>query len=576
MILQNLPPNLPTANGWDAEKRLSFAVTFAAQNEAADSIQDSFVSVYRVDSTSNVVIEFEEPEVCTSKDLHEKLKGEILRHLGAESLGEAVWRESFQVVRQAESTFVVEVNERNTVGVRGLACRINDSFGHLLRYVVDKEYWVAFDGIRWSKDEAKPAITKYIRKVCDGWVREDPAQEGAIARLQTCAGVAGVLKFLMGYKNLHCRSTDFDPNRYLINCPNGTVDVKDPEHVCQSHDPSDMLTTVTKYKYNPEAKSDDWEEAKKRLFGDASKFAMQVFGYASAGTNEKKTFVIVVGEPNTGKTSFINAITLVLGPDYHGVLPPNLLTYRGDKLPNPGITHHEASVKHKHFVTVSETGARSFLNEPLVKSISGGSWRSTDAKYEKSEQHRDRGTIILDTNFPPRISDDEAVWDRLMIFDVSGRVIPKEDQIDGWEERIVERDGEAILADVIAGAKEAFQYTKWGDEVPESVVNTKEAYHEKEDYLLGYLKLRTVVKAGAYIRCETAYRDFQHWCEEECKTPYGSLQKFNQEVLKRLGPKGVTKALAGDDRITSFINLAWAENVSPDMAPVERGTRGRR
>src|SRR5262245_5229891 len=77
---------------------------------------------------------------------------------------------------------------------------------------------------------------------------------------------------------------DFDQDNWLLNCANGTVDLK--TGILREHSAADFITKLCPTKYEPKAEAPTWEKFLSEVFKDDKElivFVQRLLGYCLTG-----------------------------------------------------------------------------------------------------------------------------------------------------------------------------------------------------------------------------------------------------------------------------------------------------
>ena len=121
-----------------------------------------------------------------------------------------------------------------------LAARYRDKL--LYVYGIGWHYW---DGTRWAFDDrgnAQRAVLDILRDaLADSLGDKDLRRD--VQRCESANGIAGVLSVAAALEPFAFTVRDMDPDPYLLNTANGTLDLRTRELL--KHDPADRITKVT-------------------------------------------------------------------------------------------------------------------------------------------------------------------------------------------------------------------------------------------------------------------------------------------------------------------------------------------
>lgn len=231
--------------------------------------------------------------------------------------------------------------------------------------------WYQWDGMRWQVDTI-------------GQVRNDIR---TLARLHNHKGNATPAKnsFVTGVDNL-CRTdpkfsrnaAEFDSNNYLLNCPNGTYDLRTMQ--LSPHDPSDCITKVTST-----APSDQGGAVFRQFLSEITEedeklalFIQRSLGACLSGGIEEHYMLFWHGAGRNGKNTLGDMVADVMG-DYARAIPSATLMSQKNQAHATEIMN----LKGARLVTSGEIEEGSHWAESKIKELTG------DAMLSGHYMHKD-------------------------------------------------------------------------------------------------------------------------------------------------------------------------------------------
>lgn len=423
----------------------------------------------------------------------------------------------------------------------GHARRLVAEHGESLRYVPSWKKWLTWDGTRWKLDSTGSAHrrAKILARSALHWAHDVTDKEEkkkavtAAKRLESSRGVSGILTMAGTEKGIALDPSEFDTDPYLLNCANGTLDLRTLELL--PHSPERHLTKVTAAAYHPDAQAPEFRKFVDRILPDVEvrAFVQRYLGYALLGTVVEHVLGIFYGSGANGKGTLTNTVDYVLG-DYAVTPDAELLAERtGNFHPTSSATLFGARL-----AVVQEFDQDRRLAEGTVKRLTGGdpipARRMREDFWEFDPSH----TFVLATNHKPVIhGTDEGIWRRLRLipFDV---VIPKHEQDGHLAERLrLEADG--ILAWLVEGFRD---WQTHGLADPEAVRKATAKYRDESDNLGRFLAERCTTAGMPSVGSTQLYDAWSSWCAVEGvpHTDVGTQKAFSTKVELRGFPKGKT------------------------------------
>ena len=262
---------------------------------------------------------------------------------------------------------------------------------------------------------------------------------------------------------------DLDADPFLLNCANGTLDLRTRR--VRKHDPRDRLTKVTRGAYDPQADPGVWDHFLARVLPDRNEraYLQRVIGQSVYGRVREHLFPVLIGSGANGKGTAYGAMTNALG-DYATVINPELLMCRE----RGGIGGPEMmTLLGARLVIGSETLEGRKLDEATMKRLTGGDELTARRLYSPPVTWQPSHQLVYVTNRLPAVKgNDPAVWRRVRVvpFDV---VVPAKERDTMLAERLA-LHADAVLSWIIAGH---FDYEdNGGMREPDSVLHATGAY----------------------------------------------------------------------------------------------------
>lgn len=400
--------------------------------------------------------------------------------------------------------------------------------------------WLTWDGTRWRWDEvgviermAKATVRAILREAfdCDddnrrkaltAWSFKSEQSKGIKAMVnlaQTEAGVPVLLDQL-----------DTDP--YLLNTPNGTINLRTAE--IREHRKSDMITRTTGVEYHFTARSELWERVLSEACGGDAELAtylQHVAGFSLIGVPLERALFFLYGPPGTSKSTLIDALHAAMGgyveeADFDTwLLKPQIGGNRGDLVCLAGA----------RLVTSREAKPGAKWDESLIKRITGGDPIKAAAKYEKDVEFRPSFTLLFAANDAPAArEDDDAFWVRMKRIPLTHQ-IPIGSQDKQLKAKLNEPEhAQAILAWAVKGCA---SYLANGFPRCRAVDDSTAEYRADLDHFAGFLEDRTEQGDGYFVSRKDLRKAYQNWAEE-----VGRKSLLDAKTIKRkLEARGFTE-----------------------------------
>jgi putative DNA primase/helicase len=363
-------------------------------------------------------------------------------------------------------------------------------------------------------------------------------------RTQNAPGLAAMLRTAQCQRSV--RPQEFDPDPWLLNVANGTLDLKTGQ--LREHRRDDMITKITLAPFDPEARCPRWNEFLEQVQPnpEVRGFLHRLVGYSITGTIREHMLPISYGDGRNGKGMFINTLLQVVG-DYGVAVPPELLM----------VKRHEAHPTERtvlygaRLASAQETEENRTLNVALVKSLTGGdpirARRMREDFWEFLPTHK----LWLSTNHKPRIPETKAaIWER--VFLIPWEVFVANDQRDVDLGTNLLKEAAGILAWAVAGSRE---YQRIGLAPPRVITAATRAYREQEDRLAPFLVERCVLAADARVTRSELRAAYIEWADQNGIEAVGRMAA--EEFAGKLRERGIEDVASVRNATTRMPDRGW-------------------
>ena len=415
--------------------------------------------------------------------------------------------------------------------------------------------WLVWGGPRWQIDNtavierlAKDTVKQIYREAADA---EDKDTRQAIAehakKSESKRALKDMIELAKSEPGIPILSEQLDANPWLLNCLNGTVDLRTGK--LHEHNRDHLITKLAPVNYNPTARSTLFDAFLKRVIPDPDLrlFIQRAAGYSITGdTGEEKLF-FTYGPPATGKSTLLNAIAETLG-DY--AITADFSTFLAKDRVQRGPSSDVADLFGRRFVQSLEVDDGSRMAEGLIKMITGGDRVRARHLYKDSFEFIPTCKLWLSANVRPRVrEDDAAMWRRILQVPFDQQ-IPKDERDPNVKKQLrdTKNTGPAIMAWLVTGC---LLWQREGLRVPDIVEQTTQEYRAEMDPLKDFIDDCCIVADYAQVDNAALWTSYSSWCQENGeKYPLGR-KRFTQSMENR----GYTRARSDRGRFWRGIGL---------------------
>ncbi len=461
------------------------------------------------------------------------------------------------------------VAPRDTLTDVDNGARLVALFGDRLRWT--PQYgWMVWDGKRWQIDTsdrvneyAKRTARSYYKDAAEAAATGNDGLAAAFAKHAKASLTARAIRAMVDMAHSDRRIVadirDFDQNPWLLNCQNGTIDLRTGQ--LKPHDKNDLITKLAPVEYDPTAEAPLWEAFQEKFAGgdpDLMAFKRRMYGYALTGKVSEQCFFLLHGKGANGKSTEIETVRGILGEDYSYHLPKGVIlaSPQGER---HGASPELADLRGMRFVDVQETNLGQRLNESLIKELTGGDRRNARAMYKNPFLYDPTDKLFIATNNKPVIRENtHAIWRRVKL--VPYKVtIPENEKILDYHEVLLEREAAGILAWLVRGCLE---WQAHGLGTCEAVAEATKEYQSEQDILGAFLEDRCFLSPTAEVSKGDLYEAYSAWCAANKEQPLGT-KSFSQRLSE--GTHGISEYRTSGVRMWRGIGLL-AQDVPQDVA----------
>lgn len=405
-----------------------------------------------------------------------------------------------------------------------------------VHWVPGHEHWLIWGGERWELDTGDTrigAVAKAtVRAIWDeanacGDLEDRKRLQEWAAKSEAAGKRAALVSLAKSEPGIAIDVSSLDRDPWLLNCRNGTLDLRTGE--LRAHRREDFITKTTGVLYEKNAWTDLWDRTLHNMTGgdaELGEYLQRVAGYSLTGHASEKKFFFLHGPPDSGKSSFILAMLACMG-DYAESTQFDTWLQR----PNVGGNRDDlVDLRGVRLVTSAEVQRNAKWDTALLKQVTGGDRIKASAKFEKQISFRATCTLILAANDAPRApDDDDGFWSRMQRVPIT-HVVPVEERIKDFAAVLAApENAAAILAWAVEGCK---RWQEKGIGTSNAVDVSTSDYREENDWLAGFLELFEVDELSVIPPAQM--RDiYKRFCDDEGQRPDPTKTLANR-IARRL------------------------------------------
>jgi putative DNA primase/helicase len=395
----------------------------------------------------------------------------------------------------------------------GNAERLVARFGDVIRHSYPEKSWYRWSGTHWGADqtgeverlavqtvrqiylEAAGCEQEEIRKALAAWAHKSESVDrvGALVRLARSRSGVPILP------------GDFDTDPWLLNCRNGTLDLRTLE--LRPHRKEDLCSKLAPVAYDPRAACPAFDAFLAEIFERKAgliDYVWRVIGYCLTGRTSEHAFFIAFGTGRNGKGTLLRVLAALLGDYARSTDFSNFESRRQETGPRNGM----ARLKGARLVYASENNEGRSLSEATIKRVTGDDPITASFLYAEEFEYVAEFKVILVVNHKPVIKGtDPAVWSRpkLIPFEV---FIPPERR----DQRLTEKLTAELPGVLAKAARACREWQEGGLGEPAEVRQATQGYREEMDTFAEFLDACCAVVPGAKVSAASLYDAYRSWC----------------------------------------------------------------
>lgn len=401
----------------------------------------------------------------------------------------------------------------------GNAERFVKKYGDIIKYVDEWKSWLIWNGRYWELDK-----TKKIERLAKETVRSMYTEASKIVDDQRRAQLVkhaikseskksrqDMIELAKAENGVIRPINEYDRNIWLLNCNNGTIDLRTGE--LRPHNKDDLITKQIPINYNPKAKCEQWMKFIKEIMDhdmELVEFIQRAVGYSLTGSIKEQVMFILLGVGSNGKSKLIETIRALLGDDYsRNVQPQTLMTK--DRV-SSGASGDVARLKGARFVTSVENDEGTKMDEGLIKQLTGDDRITARFLYGNEFEFEPQLKIWLATNHKPAIKGtDDGIWRRIRLIPFKVTFTKEKGNRDDDLPQKLLAEIEGILNWAIEGC---LKWQKEGLKEPNQVMEATKEYRNRMDVIAAFLDECCVIGKGVQVTVKQLYDEYVSWCLE--------------------------------------------------------------
>lgn len=326
------------------------------------------------------------------------------------------WRDNTSTIQAIESFDELDRTVLHHPTQDNVALLFRKHFNGKLKYAHDAGHWLIWDGTRWLVDSTEIAFN-FTREIAREINHEG---KSSIGSANFCYGVEQFAKADRAFAD---NLSNFDQDNYLLNTPNGVVDLR--TNTMRPARPEDRLTYCTNVSPTDQGGQVFLKFLDEITLGDEElqEFLRVSLGSCLSGAIEAHWLMFWIGKGRNGKNTLGDLIAYIFG-DYAKKVPSDMLVSRKFR----GHPTEIANLRGSRLATSSEVEDGDHWDESRLKEITGDAtlsgrfMRSDLIQFKRTHKH-----LIYGNHNPQLKNSGDGISSRLKIVPFKASFIGRED-----------------------------------------------------------------------------------------------------------------------------------------------------
>jgi len=415
----------------------------------------------------------------------------------------------------------------------GNAERFVAMYKDTVKYCAVYKKWFIWNGKFWEQDDTGLVITYAINCVRNiineaNMLPESDKRKAMIQhslKSESNGKLRAMLDIATGMPEITIRSEEMDKNLWLLNCENGTINLKTGK--LQEHSAKDYITKMCKAKYNPDCPIPLWTSLIEKVTNgnvQMQRYIQKALGYALTGDISEQAIFILYGTGSNGKSTLLNIFAELL-TSYSQNTPSETFMLKK----NDSVNNDIARLKGARFVSAIEMEENKRMAEALIKSMTGGDKLVTRFLYGEFFEYTPQFKVFLAVNHKPVIRDTtNSIWRRIKLIPFEN-TFSEQERDRNFPAKIMASELPGILAWAVQGC---MLWQQEGLAMPDNVTAATQKYKEEMDSFATFFLECCEERASGRISNKALRAKYEEWCKENGE--YVMTQRpFSQKLIER-------------------------------------------
>ena len=415
----------------------------------------------------------------------------------------------------------------------GNAERFVSMFKDQVKYCTIYKKWFIWNGKRWEQDDTGKIITyaiECVRNIIhDADLLPDGDRRKALIqhslKSESNSRLKALLDIASGMPAITVRSDELDANPWLLNCQNGTIDLRTGK--LREHKPQDLITRICSAEYDPKCAIPLWTSLLNKVSGGdeaVKRYMQKAFGYALTGDISEQAIFLLYGTGSNGKSTMLNVFAELLDGYAQSTSSDTFMQKKNDS-----VNNDIARLKGARFVSAIEMEEGKRMAESLIKSMTGGDKLVTRFLYGEFFEYVPQFKVFLAVNHKPIIRDTtKSIWRRIKLMEFTN-TFSEQERDKKFPTKIMATEMPGILAWAVQGC---LWWQEEGIQDPDKIRDATQEYRDEMDAFPHFFEECCAIDEAGRVSNKMLRAAYDEWCKENGE--YALQQRpFSQKLIER-------------------------------------------
>lgn len=393
-----------------------------------------------------------------------------------------------------------------------------------IRYCYSVKTWYVWNGKHWKEDDTGD-ITRRMKQTVQSIYAELYDTKGAnpATKFKINAEKSSKIRYFIDLARsepgIPVQLSDFDQNHWLLNCNNGTLDLK--TGILKPHNRNDLITMMIPVDYKEDAKCPEFESFLEKILSKSYiGYLKRAIGYSLTGITREQCLFFLYGKGSNGKSTLLSTLKQLLGEYAKSTAFDSFL-----ELTRGTIRDDIAFLKDSRFVIAGEIDQVKSVSESVIKQVTGNDSITTRFLYGKYFEYTPTYKIFWHGNYMPNIEGNNIGINR-RIHKIPFNVTIKPNEQDKELHLKLSSELSGILRWAVEGCME---WQRDGLNHPDAERVYEDAYKDEIDW---FLQIRCEFSESYQISKDELYREYKEWAGDNSQTKKQFGTRMKQSGLK--------------------------------------------